>query len=742
MGICESSAVARRLVGHSIWVAALLMAATVTGLGASAQVQGIIETVAGGRLPSRQAQNEVFSPISVAADPAGNLYLTDFNTSSVYERTVAGGIVRVAGNGIAGFGGDNGPATQAMLSSSLAVAVDSAGNLFVADGNNSLIRRVDARTHIITTVAGDGNPGFGGDGGPATSAELRFPGGIAVDSGGRLFISDSGNCLIREVNTAGVISTVAGVTAGAGTGSNCGFSGDGGPATSAALNATGGLKVDSTGRLFISDSGNCVVRLVDAGGTITTVAGKAAGAGTGSNCGFGGDRGSATKAKLNFPSGVAIDGDGNLFIADAHNERVRFVAHSTGTISTIAGTGKDGFGGDGDEAVEAILSFPSDVVLDQNGDVFIADLGNGRIRRIGVHTSNITTVAGGGRGGDGGPARDAEIGFSQSFVNGLAVNSAGVVFIGDNNNNRIRRLDVARGTITSVAGSPTGALGFTGDGGLAKHARMGFPGDLAADAAGNLFIEDFENARIRRVDAATGVIESVAGNGTSGFSGDGGPATRAQLGFPEGVGADPAGNIFIPDTGNQRVRRVDAVTGIIDTVAGNGIPGFMGDGGPATSAQLSSPFGSTADRDGNLFIADSGNNRIREVSAATGIIQTVAGSDNPNCGFGGDGGPATAAQLCFPERVAVDQYGNIFIADTFNQRIRRVDQANGIITTVAGNGAAGFSGDGGSATDAELNVPEGLAIDASGDLFIADSGNARVRKVVFPPPRAAANTRH
>jgi sugar lactone lactonase YvrE len=498
------------------------------------------------------------------------------------------------------------------------------------------------------------------------------------------------------------------------------------------LSGASGLKVDRSGRLFISDSGNCALRLVDTAGMITTVAG------IGSNCGFGGDRGPATKAELNFPTGVAVDRKGNLLIADAHNERIRLVAQSTGIISTIAGNGKDGFGGDDDEAEEATLSFPSDVTLDRDGGVFIADLGNGRIRRIDSHTSDITTIAGGGRGGDGGPAQDAEIGFSQSFVNGLAVDSFGDVFIGDNNNNRIRRVDAATGTIISVAGSPTGALGFTGDGGPATRARMGFPGDVAADAAGNLFIEDFESARIRRVDAATGFITSVAGNGTSGFSGDGGPATLAQLNSPEGVGVDPGGNIFIPDSGNQRVRRVDAAKGIINTVAGNGTSGFMGDGGPATSAELSIPFGATADRDGNLFIVDSGNNRVREVFAATGIIQTVAGSDNPNCAFGGDGGPATMALLCFPERVAVDQQGNIFITDTFNQRIRRVDHLTGIIATVAGNGATGFSGDGGSATDAELNVPVGIAVDASGNLFIADSGNARVRKVVFPHTAKAA----
>ena len=221
---------------------------------------------------------------------------------------------------------------------------------------------------------------------------------------------------------------------------------------------------------------------------------------------------------------------------------------------------------------------------------------------------------------------------------------------------------------------------------------------MAVDASGNLYIADTGNNRIRKV-SATGIITTVAGNGSAGYSGDGGPATSAQLDGPEGVAVDGSGNLYIADTCNNRIRKVSA-TGIITTVAGNGSAGYSGDGGPATSAQLSLPAGVAVDGSGNLYIADSGNNRIRKVSA-TGIITTVAGNGSP--GYSGDGGPATSAQLNQPAGVAVDASGNLYIADSSNNRIRKVS-ATGIITTVAGNGFDGYSGDGGPATSAATQL--------------------------------------
>ena len=272
-------------------------------------------------------------------------------------------------------------------------------------------------------------------------------------------------------------------------------------------------------------------------------------------------------------------------------------------------------------------------------------------------------------------------------------------------------------------------------GGNANATTVGMsPAGVAIDRRGDLYIADTDNSIIRRVDAS-GVITTVAGTGVEGFGGDGGAATSAQLDFPFGVAADGLGNLYIADTFNNRVRRVDA-NGLITTVAGGGAPcpscgvqGFSGDGGAATSAQLDTPIGVAVDGLGNLYIADQNNLRVRRVDT-NGIITTMAGSGptgNGNGGFSGDGGPATSARLNVPDGIAVDGQGNLYIADTRNHRIRRVD-TNGLITTVAGDGSSGFTGDGGPALGAGLGGPQGVAVDGPGNLYITDGG-VRIRRV-------------
>ena len=284
--------------------------------------------------------------------------------------------------------------------------------------------------------------------------------------------------------------------------------------------------------------------------------------------------------------------------------------------------------------------------------------------------------------------------------------------------------------IETVAG--TGEWGFSGDGGLAVEAQLRNPTGVAVDEAGNLYITG--NERIRMVDAA-GLISTVAGNGVRGFSGDGGPAVQAQLNYPRGVAVDGSGNIYIVDAGNHRIRKVDAA-GAVSTVAGSGRYGYGGDGGAATSASLSNPRDAAADSSGNVYIADTFNHRIRKVDAA-GVITTVAGMGDSGRhagrpqrrgGYSGDGGPAVRAQLRFPRGTALDGSGNLYIADTGNNRVRRVDTA-GVITTFAGTGTEGFSGDGGPATQAQLDSPLGVAVDGSGNIYIADAGNYRIRRV-------------
>jgi hypothetical protein len=337
----------------------------------------------------------------------------------------------------------------------------------------------------------------------------------------------------------------------------------------------------------------------------------------------------------------------------------------------------------------------------------------------------ISTVAGNGTAGytgDGGSAVAAEL----HSPWGLAADTAGDLFIGDTANNCVRKVNTL-GTITTVAGN--GTAGYSGDGGPATAAQLSSPRGVAIDASGNLYIGDTANNCVRKVNTF-GTITTVAGNGTAGYSGDGGPATAAQLNAPHGIAIDSSGNLVIADQTNECVRKVNATTGTITTVAGNGTAGYSGNGGPATAAQLHTPAAVAVDSSGNTYIADQANDGVRRVDATTGIITTVAG--NGTAGYSGDGGPATAAQLSSPRGVATDASGNLYIGDAANNCVRKVDTF-GTITTVAGNGIAGYSGDGGPATAAQLSSPRGVVLDSLGyNLYVADYTNNRIRKVSPP----------
>ena len=690
-----------------------------------AGAQHTISTVAGGG-PNNVAalQAGINAPDAVFMDAAGNLYIAATNANAIYKVDATGTLTTVAGNGFAGFGGDGGPATAAELHGPTGIFVQS-GNIFFADSFNNRIREVVAATGVIQTVAGTGTAGYNGDGVSATTAELNQPTGLTLDGSGDMFIADFLNHRIREVvASTGKILTVAGT-------GTAGYNGNNIQATTAQLNGPSGLDIDGLGDVFIADQGNFCVREVAASGLITDVAG------TCTVHGSAGDGGPATSALFQRPVAVSERG-GNIFIADIADNRIREVTGATGIIQTVAGNGTAGFTGDGSSAIQAELNQPSGVWVDGSQNIFLTDSLNNRIREVTVANNLIQTIAGNGTqsfGGDGGAATGAEL----NHPVGIFVASSGNIFIAENSNMRVREVVAATGKIQTVAGN--GIPGFGGDGGPATSAQLFDPIDVFVDGTGNVFIADSSNGRIREVLAATGNIRTIAGNGTLGFAGDGGPATNAELNVPSGVFVDGSGNVFIGDTANNRIREVVAATGMIQTVAGNGTAGFSGDGGPATSAELNGPEGVFVDSFGNIFITDFANNRIREVVATTGMIQTVAG--NGTAGFSGDGGPATSAELTSSTRGFVDRSGNIFFGDLSNNHIREVVAATGIIQTVAGNGTAGFSGDGGPANNAELAVPGGVFGDTQGNLFVADSGNNRIRKitelVTGPPANISAS---
>jgi sugar lactone lactonase YvrE len=343
--------------------------------------------------------------------------------------------------------------------------------------------------------------------------------------------------------------------------------------------------------------------------------------------------------------------------------------------------------------------------------------------------SGPANVPFGGFAGDGGAARSALL----NLPTGVALDRAGDLYFCDWNN-RIRKVDVQTGRITTVAGN--GIAGFSGDGGPATGAKLGGPGAIATDAAGDIYFADPYNARVRKISAVTGIITTVAGNGTQFDRGDTGLANQVGIGIPSGVAVDAAGNLYVSN-GADRVRKVSP-DGRITTLAGSGGSKNSGDGGPASQAQLSQPEGLAVDSQGNIYIAARGEHRIRKVSAATGVITTIAGASTGTLapimgmtvyqgGFGGDGGPAIHALLNDPEAVAVDAAGDVYISDTLNYRVRRIDAATGIIHTIAGTGVRGFSGDGGVAVSAQITDPSGLSLDPTGRVFFGDIFNQRIR---------------
>jgi trimeric autotransporter adhesin len=658
-------------------VAAVVLGGVLAGggpAGAAAAPAGTITTIAGGVGGPAKATTVAVSPCG-ARFAGGSLYVGDI--AAIRQISPASDqLTTPAGTGSTTPLGDGGPATQASLDGSCTAVLDPAGNLVVADIFDNRIRVVAATGGTfygrpmtagdIYTVAGNGTFGFSGDGGPATGATLRYPQSVAVDGAGNLVLTDTHNNRIRVVAA-------------------------------------------STGTFY---------RRTMTAGDIYTVAGG------GRHLG---DGGPATAGQLNTPQNVTTDAAGNLVIADAFHDRIRVVAEKTGTfygramtagdIYTVAGNGTQGFSGDGGAAISAELGDPNDVVTDGAGNLVIADTSNSRIRVVAASTGTF---------------------YGQAMT---------------------------AGDIYAVAG--TGIAGSSGTGGPATSAELDEPQGVTVDGSGNLVIADSMNNRVRVVAASTGKfyrkamtagdIYSIAGNGTIESSGDGGPATAAELLAPEGVAVDGTGNVLIADTSNSSIRVAAASTGTfygqgmtagdIYTVAGTGKRAFAGDGGPASSAALRSPYGIATDSAGDLVIADTFNSRARMVAGHTGTffgqamtagdIYTIAG--NGKVGFAGDGGPATSAKLGKPEGTAVDGAGNLVIADTNNNRIRVVAGASGTfygqamtagdIYTVAGTGGAGFSGDGGPATGAELSLPQDVTVDGTGNLVVADTGNAAIRVV-------------
>ncbi|HET9086937.1 MAG TPA: hypothetical protein VFN53_05410 [Acidobacteriaceae bacterium] len=359
-------------------------------------------------------------------------------------------------------------------------------------------------------------------------------------------------------------------------------------------------------------------------------------------------------------------GGGPVYVAGnpCYNYPYGGCPYGYGAISTFAGTNLSGNSGDGGASAGiSQLTQPVGLAFDASGNLYVADRASDMVRQVAASTHRFTGALSGSASAESG---------SQVFhqPSAVALDRSGRLYVLDQGTSTVRRFSQSRGAMVLVAGNPGTSGGYSGDNGPAIHAQLNHPAGMVFDRAGNLFIADTLNHRVRKLVSATGTIVTVAGSGTAGYSGDGGPAAAAQLSRPSGVAIDSDGNLYIADASASVIRKVDARSGMISTVAGTGKAGFSGDGGPAAAAQLDSPQGVTVDAQGNLFIADTGNQRIRELAAHNGIITTIAGKGSP--GYSGDGGPSVRAQLNTPYATAIDAAGNLYIADSGNGAVRKV----------------------------------------------------------------------
>ncbi|SVA69660.1 uncharacterized protein METZ01_LOCUS122514, partial [marine metagenome] len=535
-----------------------------------------------------------------------------------------------------------------------------------------------------------------GDGQRGIDVVLTLVDGIATDPRGNIYISHRSQNRIRKLSPNGTITTIAG-------NGIAGFSGDGVPALKSSLNFPAGLAFDK-GNLYVADRNNHRIRKIDSKGIISTVAGT----GIPECCN---DNGLAVEAHLHFPSDIDVDTEGNLYISDRSNNRIRKV-NPDGIITTIAGLGKPGYGGDFGPADQALLKYPFGVSHDNKGNFYIADRGNNRVRKI-DQRGIITTIAGDGThsfGGDYGPANQSSLAFPTDVI----VDSLGVIYIADRNNNRVRKID-RLGVITTLMG--LSQTEFNGDNEISAETTLHLPFALALNGEDRLLVVDRNHFRVREVRLQSNQVETIAGNGTFLFRGDGGPGGGATLDAPSGIAVDSKGNVLFADRLHQRIRRVGS-NGILETVIGNGKQGNEGNGRPGIEATLHLPEVLVMDREDNIYLTQrTGNAWIIRKSNAEGIITHFAG--NGRQGNTGDGGPAIEASFHTISDIAADGSGNIFIADSINRNIRKVDK-NGVISTIAEANLEGLG--------TEVH-PNGIVVDKAGSIFFSDSGSSKVYKI-------------
>jgi sugar lactone lactonase YvrE len=638
------------------------------------------------------ASNASFSDSgSLITDSSGNIFVADKYNSMVRKIDSAGNVTTFAGGTQPGCF-EEGTGTLARFCVTSDITRDIAGNFYVTDTINNRIRKITSGG-VVTTLAGNGDQGDQ-DG---TSATFSNPQGIVYNSG-NLYVTDVGNSKIRKIVIAtGEVSTFAG--------------GNG----SSDFSSPAFITVDNNNVLYVTDIGNCLIsKIVISTGEVTAIAGNPdcyVADGTGSEASFG------------RPAGLVPDNAGNLFVVDNYANQIRKVVIDTGEVSTVVGN--DNIGNVNGNGTEASFSYPSGITRDSLGNLFVFD-GNFRIRKIDTDY-NVTNYA-----GNGSPMSLDGIGTMARFYGPTSIiaDNQGNLYFTDSSGNRIRKVVLATAQVTTIAGHGNQPIGFGyGDfaDGQGSEASFFNPQGIAL-YGGNMYVADTNNSRIRKIDS-TGYVSTIAGNESTGSLD--GTRLDASFKYPEGIAADNAGILYIADRGNQLIRKMVLSSGDVSTIAGNstvnGGNGAFADG-TGTDANFYYPNSVVLDNTGNLYVSDSGNNRIRKVVIATGQVTTIAGNDNLNGSYADGNG--TEASLNYPKGISRDSDGNLYVADANNNRIRKI-APNGDVTTIAGNGIISY-GDftDGIGTNAAFAYPVGITIDNQGDIYVTDSNNSKIRKII------------
>jgi sugar lactone lactonase YvrE len=624
-----------------------------------------------------------YEPFCVAVDNQGNEYVADYGNNLIRKIDSGGNVSTFAGTGSAGSA--DGPGLTATFNSPIGVALDNSGNLYVADyGNNKI--RVISPAGVVSTLAGTGNQGA--NDGAGTVATFNGPTGIAVDNLGDVYVADQKNQKIRVILPPGNVFTAAGTGAK-------GFAN--GSSDHAVFNLPIGVAVDKLGNIYVADNGNNMIRMIDPNGKVTTLAG------TGSP---GSNNGPAVTATFRSPFGVTVDTLGNIFVADQQNNMIRLI-NSSGVVSTLAGTGANGE----QNGIGATASFanPSGIAVDEAGNLYVSDLNNNVIRKISVADS-VTTLAGNGNPG----LVNSTVSGSFSNPTGVAVDSVGNVYVVDQGNNVIRKID-SKGVVTTLAGNGK-AISIDGPD---LAASFNTPDGIAIDQKGNIYVSEIDN-KIRMI-SPSGMVSTLAGSGAIGSAN--GVGSAASFTLPAGLAVDHAGNVYVADVGNNLIRMITPAD-VVSTLAGGGTGGFANG---STMPSFKSPVGVAVDASGgSVYVVDAGNNMIRQIALSGGQTFIIAGNGAANS-FDGQG---TAASFNNPAGIAVDVAGNIYVSDYGGERIRLINQ-NFSVSTLAGNGSVGSANGVGAA--ATFNKPAGIAVDAHGTLYVADKGNNLIRMITQTP---------